>query len=250
VTLPTDRLVLHRGRVFGDLREYATPHPVRHATVANLRLDAGDVAGAAALADELLAIAESDDGALYVPYLFPLTSRLESLESPWYSGMAQGKVLGLFARLYEATGEVRWLKAADATYQSLVRADPIRRVWHGEGGSYWIDTFSWAEPDPILNGMLYAIVGLDDYRRVTGSGEATLRDAIETIGTQGHRFMLPEGRTSYDLAGKGPAGRYYSEIVHEQMAALGPMAPCLQAAADSIFDPPPSAAEASPAPQD
>ena len=85
--------------------------------------------------------------------------------------------------------------------------DTWPRVWHRDGPDYWIDTFSWTEPDPILNGMLYAIVGLHDYWRVTGSGEATLRDAIQTIGTESHRFMLADGHTSYDLAGKGPAGR-------------------------------------------
>jgi len=241
ITLPHERITLERGRTFGELDQYGVPHPVRHATVAGWLLDDGDIAGAATLANELLDIAEMDEGALYFPYLFPWPSQREGfpdLEPPWYSGMAQGKALGLFARLYEVTGDTRWKESADATYQSFVRQDDERRVWHLDGDHYWIDTFSWPEPDPILNGMLYAIVGLLDYWRVTGSGEKVLREAVETIGLEGHRFMLPGGHHSYDLDGNGPAGGYYQRIVYEQMQKLGTMAPCLRKAAATFFDPP------------
>lgn len=244
VTLPAERIVLERGQTFGDLDQYGVPHPIRHTVVAGWRLDQGDVAGAELLADELLAIAETvvESGdryyreILYFPYLFEFPSRLGDLSPPWYSGMAQARISGLFARLYETTGAYRWKRAAIDTYRSLTRVDRTRRVWHWEGNVRWIDTFSWPTPNPVLNGHLYAIVGLHDLWRVTGVGESVLLQVIATIGTDGHRFMETDGKHHYDLARSGLAGRYYHEIIWEQMQQIGTMAPCLGAV--TFYDPP------------
>jgi|KBSMisStandDraft_5_1062788.scaffolds.fasta_scaffold68425_3 hypothetical protein len=242
VTLPTTRIVLVRGQTFGDLYQYGVPHPIRHTVAAGWRLDHRDVRGAVQLANELLGIAETvtETGGrqiLYFPYLFDFPSRLGDMHPRWYSGMAQARIAGLFARLYEATGDHRWRTRAIETYRSLTRVDPVRRVWHWEGTHRWIDTFSWATPDPVLNGHLYAIVGLHDLWRITGVGETVLRQAIDTLGTQGSRFMAAGGKHEYDLARSGIAGRYYSEIVWEQMQKIGVMAPCLAAAAKTFYDP-------------
>jgi len=47
------------------------------------------------------------------------------------------RIAGLFARLFEATGDHRWRTRAIETYRSLTRVDPVRRVWHWEGTHRW-----------------------------------------------------------------------------------------------------------------
>jgi hypothetical protein len=240
----------YRGELPGPLYEFGVPKPIRHAVVAGWRLDAGDVAGAVVLADELLAIAEVTTQefpaytarTLYFPYLMTHGEeggRFEPMTPPWYSGMAQARIAGVFARLYRETGADRWKRAAVDTYRSLIRIDRTRRLWHWEGTTRWVDTFSWSPPNPVLNGHLFAIVGLHDYWLVLGGDATVLKQIISTVGTDGHRFMAAGGRHHYDLARSGLAGRYYSEIVYEQMQEIGVMAPCLAAAADKFINLPP-----------
>ena len=246
MTLPTARITLERGQTFGDLDQYGVPHPIRHTVVAGWRLEHDDVAGAVELGEELLAIAQvvtektgsTSRRVLYFPYRFDWTSRLGDLDAPWFSGMAQARITGLFARLYEVTGEYRWKRAAIETYRSLTRADAVRRVWHTSSTGYrWVDTFSWASRNPILNGHLYAIAGLHDFWRVTGQGEDVLRSLVRTVGLQGHRFMDPAGHHQYDLRRSGPASVYYHEVVYELMQEVGRFAPCLASAARRFYDP-------------
>lgn len=212
ITVPEERIVLTRGQTNGPLDQYGVPHPVRHATVAMWRLDDGDVEGAVALADELLAIRD-DRG---FPYLFgwPAKNGFPALDPPWYSGMAQGKALGLFSRLYEATGEQRWLRAADATFATLP-------AYTHDG---WISTFEFDEPDPILNGHIYALLGIHDYWRVTGRGEAELVSAVRVVGENLHRF---DDGGWYDLGHRWLADDYYRGVVEEQLQELGRFAGCI-----------------------
>jgi hypothetical protein len=124
--------------------------------------------------------------------------------APWYSGMAQGLALSLFARLSATTGDRHWRQAADATFDSLLLppSDTAPWVTHvDEGGYAWIDEYP-ERPAPrsdlTFNGHQFGVAGLFDYQRILPATEArrsaalALLDGAETTS----RHYLPAIRNA------------------------------------------------------
>lgn len=170
------------------------------------------------------------DGAWYFPYDFdyaPLGDTREMLRAPWYSGMAQGRVLSVFVRLFEATGEARWRTAADAAFASLAQApsgslpygsyvDSSRRLWFEEYPRY-----PASMGENVLNGHVVAIWGLLDYWQLTGNAlAATLaRGGIATVvATAVHPtagFRRVNASSLYSLRHRTAAKTYHQMHVEQ-----------------------------------
>lgn len=181
-------------------------------------------------ADAILDICDNKDGALYARY--PFAYRLHdddrlSFSPPWYSGMAQGEVTGILARVHELTGDSTYLRAADSVFLSLLRV-------RGEGAEPWVayvDTgrFYWIEefpqevrPGKVLNGFVAALLGVYDYYRVTGSDSAKL---VWDLSVTTLKHYLPSYRRDgdysyYCLGHKGPASPEYHRLHIRQMEQL------------------------------
>jgi putative cell wall-binding protein len=136
---------------------------------------------ALANANRLLERAVRHGGGIFFPYPFDwgLHGR-GTMQAPWYSGMAQGIALAGFVRLYELTGDSKWLQAAHDTYASFLVPRQAGKPWVAvvENGLLWLEEYPWVPYDHTFNGHNFAIWGLYDYWRLTGS-----RDAMElTLG--------------------------------------------------------------------
>ncbi|WP_314147269.1 cell wall-binding repeat-containing protein [uncultured Leifsonia sp.] len=126
-------------------------------------------------ADRLVAIRTESRGAWWYPYSFPWTYYSRTLTAPWWSGMAQGEALSLFVRLAETTGDARWNTAADKTFASFTVPHSSTAPW----ASLVIDKHLYFEeyagnqpPLLVLNGHVFALFGLYDYWKHTGSALA------------------------------------------------------------------------------
>jgi len=153
----------------------------------------------------LLDVSVKSGDALFFPYLadFPLHgNRALTMKAPWYSAMAQGLALSAFVRAYEATGDVKWRLAADEAFRSYLKlasagdpgapgnpgaspdpgapggsaapvesAAPWTTLVTGDG-YLWFEEYASSAPDYTFNGHLFAVFGLFDYYRLTGSGDA------------------------------------------------------------------------------
>ncbi|WP_227997153.1 D-glucuronyl C5-epimerase family protein, partial [Glycomyces albidus] len=121
-------------------------------------------------------------GAWYFPYPFDFAHATHSgvdYRAPWYSGMAQGEALSLFIQLSELEGvseeeRTLYLAAADGAFASLLRADDATPwvVNRNSAGYLWIQEYPGNTPgtgDYTYNGMIFAMFGLWDYVRATGS---------------------------------------------------------------------------------
>lgn len=167
------------------------------------------------------------DGAWYFPYDFdfaPLGDTSEMLRAPWYSGMAQGRVLSVFVRLFEATGDQRWRTAADATFASMRQApsgslpygsyvDSSRRLWLEEYPRYPADI-----SENVLNGHIVAIWGLLDYWSLTGNTDAAAlaKGAIATVtATAASAFRRVNGSSLYSLRHRTAANNYHQMHVEQ-----------------------------------
>jgi hypothetical protein len=147
------------------------------------------------------------------------------LRSPWYSGLAQGNGLSMLVRAAEATGERRFADAAHKAFESLaldVSAGGV--LVTDDRGRVWIEEYLVDPPSHILNGFIWALWGVYDYARWSGSDEANrlFQSCVNTI-----EEALPEydtGRWSlYELPAGGPpmlASRYYHELHIVQLRVL------------------------------
>jgi hypothetical protein len=172
----------------------------------------------------------TSDGAWYFPYEFdyaPLGDTGELLRAPWYSGMAQGRELSVFVRLFQVTGDPNWRAAADATFASMGQA-PSGRLPYGS----YVDSrrHLWLEEYPrypasmsenVLNGHIFAMWGLLDYWTLTHSAPAAqlIRGAIATVkgtaATATNGFRRPNGSSLYSLRHKTAANSYHQVHVEQ-----------------------------------
>ncbi|TDQ05335.1 D-glucuronyl C5-epimerase family protein [Labedaea rhizosphaerae] len=183
-------------------------------------------------AQRLIDIHVVSDGAWYYPYDYDrvvVGSTSGTLHAPWYSGMAQGRALTAFVRLYQATGEEKWRAAADATFTSMrqapqgtapyaVHLDASHRLWLEEYPRYPV-----ADSEKVLNGHIAALFGLFDYWQLTGNATALslIRGAVETVRlTAMPEFRRIGASSRYSLQHNTPAGAYHQLHVQQLLGLL------------------------------
>ncbi|GAB1515200.1 D-glucuronyl C5-epimerase family protein [Actinophytocola sp. KF-1] len=209
-------------------------HPVFQGAYALQNLNSYRLTGTQAYLDIAIKNAQrlvdrrvESDGAWYYPYDFnfsPLGDTSEMLRAPWYSGMAQGRVLSVFVRLFEATGDARWRTAADATFASMAQApsgslpygsyvDTSRRLWLEEYPRYPASI-----SENVLNGHIIALWGLTDYWQLTGSAQAAslAKGAIATVtATAMNGFRRVNGSSLYSLRHRTAANTYHQMHIEQ-----------------------------------
>jgi len=129
------------------------------------------------------------DSAAFYPYHFDYKVHKRNdayLPAPWFSGMAQGQVLGVLARIYRVTGDSDYLDFAHKTFRSLQSLKGESEPWVSfidERGCFWIEEYPVDPPSMTLNGFIAAVFGLYDYYRLTESEAAglMLRDCFNTV---------------------------------------------------------------------
>lgn len=142
---------------------------------------------------------------------------------PWASGMAQGEVISFYLRMHQILGDDSLLETAWGAFRFLgvdVASGGVRRL--DASGNLWFEEFPSPEPSFVLNGFVYAVLGLFDLWRVTGAEavRSEIDRCIETLRANLHRFDA--GYWSlYDLQKRELVRYYYQKNVHvPQMAVL------------------------------
>jgi heparosan-N-sulfate-glucuronate 5-epimerase len=97
---------------------------------------------------------------------------VETLRSPWYSGLAQGQGVSALLRCYEATNERKYLDGATVAFSSLTVELNDGGVLHEDGNDLWIEEYMVTTPTHILNGFIWAMWGVRDYEISTGDSLA------------------------------------------------------------------------------
>lgn len=160
---------------------------------------------AIANANRLLELAVRHQGAVFFPYPFDFWLHGRgTMQAPWYSGMAQGIALSGFVRLYEITGDNRWLQAAHETYASFKVTRDSGGPWvtSTDRGLLWFELYPWQPLDHTYNGHNFAMYGLYDYWRITGSAEAhaLVMGGLTTSMRVSETVRVPGGVMNYCIA--------------------------------------------------
>lgn len=188
-------------------------HPVAMAQYALAQLDVAQQTGdrqaleaAKVNARKLVEVAVRKDGAFYFPYPFdfPLGgNKKQTIHAPWWSAMAQGEALSLFTRLFQVTGDRQWRTAADRTFASLDDDfGPRKGPWTlfvDKHGYLWFEEYAGdTKPLLVLNGHMFALFGIWDYHRLTGSPRARqLFDGGVTLLREYLPLFRADGDPSY-----------------------------------------------------
>ncbi len=157
------------------------------------------------------------DGALYYPcrFDFKVHARDDALlRAPWYSGMAQGTVLSVLVRMFNATRDSTYLDFAHKTFKSFQRLRGEAEPWTvfvDSRGCYWVEEYPLSEPSMTLNGFIAAIYGLYEYHQLikSDSSEKILKASFNTIKNYVPLFRRRGKPSLYNLRFRHYAADYH-----------------------------------------
>jgi len=145
------------------------------------------------------------------PYLFDLPEF--GAKAPWYSAMAQARIMVAFERAYELSGNVQYIESARQALESLKIpvADGGVLFIDPENDGKWYEEVAVTNPSAsfsfILNGHIFVLLDLNDYFLHTGSQEAQsllidgvneLKDHIDEYDTGRWTYYDRLGHLAYD----------------------------------------------------
>ena len=118
--------------------------------------------------------AEERDG--FLTWIFNFPNAGFGAPAPWTSGMAHGRILTALIQAHFLTGAVDFLEAAEASlgaFEASMAEGGVRTESDDLAGA-WYEEVAGPEvaSSKILNGHIFALVGLRDYALYTGSQRA------------------------------------------------------------------------------
>jgi hypothetical protein len=124
-----------------------------------------------------------------------------ALEPTWAFAMAQGELISLYLRLWQALDRPSLLESARKANRFMrvpVEEGGVR--YHDEQGNLWREEYPSKVPSLVLNGFIYALFGLYDLYRVGGDPEvkADIDACIATLRARIRDFDSGYW-SSYDL---------------------------------------------------
>lgn len=87
------------------------------------------------------------------------------LVAPWYSGLAQGQGISVLVRAFKETGEDKYSNAAKDAIKVFSQSTSNGGVnYTDEKGNKWIEEYIVNPPTHILNGFIWGMWGIYDYK--------------------------------------------------------------------------------------
>ncbi|MCK4222617.1 MAG: hypothetical protein KAX25_07045 [Dehalococcoidia bacterium] len=179
---------------------------------------------------KLVSLCHQEDGALYAPYkmLYRVHSdTANTLNPPWYSGMAQGEMLSVLSKLYTFTGNEEYREYAHQIFAAFLRLrDNSVEPWVvrlDQEGFYWIEEYPHdVNPGMTLNGFVTAVFGVYEYYLATGDPKAILVYdlSLTTLKHYLPRYVRNGENSYYCLGHLSPANDGYHQLHIRQMEEL------------------------------
>lgn len=94
-------------------------------------------------------------------YNFPL--KFPESKDPWFSGMCQGQILSLFCRAYTLTGNTNFKTISDKALLAFKYEIREGGCIHRDDKGVFIQELAFSPITNILNGAMYAIIGILEY---------------------------------------------------------------------------------------
>jgi len=141
---------------------------------------------------------------------------------PWVHGMAQGLAISALLRAYQFTNDEIFLYAAGKAYGAFERdiEDGGVRFVDPEG-NVWFEEYAILPPPHVLNGFIFALLGIFDFYRAT-ENEKPLKLFYEGVKTIEKNLPLYDNGywSLYDLLHGCPATVDYHKLHIDLLTAL------------------------------
>lgn len=157
-----------------------------------------------------LAKHERPDGG--IPYMFDYPGGSPPMFAPWISALSQSQAISVLMRAYQMTGFAGYLRATLHAFDPFLHPVPVGLASSWDGHP-WYEEYPAADPDHVLNGFMFALVGLHELAPRSPVAWRLFRAGVQ--GLIGHIAMydVPDQRTQmYAALGAGyvPVGAYYA----------------------------------------
>ncbi len=165
-------------------------------------------------------------GALGWVYRFDL--KFYGPHAPWISAMAQGEAISLLLRAYMLEPKRRYLEVAHKAFRTFlyhIRDGGVTAAF--DDGSLALEEFTATPPPHVLNGLIFALLGVYDMWQYSGENTAgeVFREA--NAGLKSNIHLYDNGWwTLYDLHDTNRlASRMYQEVHVRLLRILAEIAP-------------------------
>lgn len=149
----------------------------------------------------------------------------ERLIAPWYSGLAQGQGVSLLIRAAIETGETQYDSAIHSAFESFTLDTEKGGVMvRDKEGDLWIEEYIVNPPSHILNGFIWALWGVFDYCKWSGSSDSKIifQECERTISKNLSRYDTGSW-SMYELSDSNPpmlTSPYYHQLHVTQLRIL------------------------------
>lgn len=161
-------------------------------------------------AADWLANHERPDGG--IPYLFDFPGGAPPVTAPWISALSQSQAISELMRAYQVTGSSRYLHAALHALDPFLHPVPtgVTSSWDGLP---WYEEYPAVYPDHVLNGFMFALIGLHELAPRSPVAWRLWRAGVQGLLAHIADYDAPFWNTEmYAAYGSGyvPASPYYA----------------------------------------
>jgi len=176
-------------------------------------------------ADWLIENANYSGNYAILDYSFPWP--MYNMTPPWHSGMAQGLTLQTMILAHKITHDEKYLSYGDLVVKSFyVDVDDGGVTQKTINDGWWYEEYASTHGDNprVLNGMMYALLGLYDYYAYTGNPDAKDLFDLGVLALEKEIALYDDdGYSYYDILGN-PAHKYHPihiELSHKLYTLTG-----------------------------
>lgn len=165
---------------------------------------------------------QSRDGGWGYPFAWTVP-RFETLPAGWISAMAQGQAMSLLWRAYQLKRRPAYRRAARRAVRPFKRPVSQGGVLADFDGLVWYEEYpTTTRPSLVLNGYMFALLGLYDVAPWSRSAARLYRVGARTLRARIARFDRPPG--SWYMPDV-PASDYYNSVHVLLLTALDSVSP-------------------------
>lgn len=165
----------------------------------------------------------NSDGAGFWHYEFDFYAY--NLRKPWFSALAQAQGISLLLRAYKESGNNEFMLVAEQACKAMLKPVSEGGLLLRHNGNVFLEEVVADRPTAILDGLIFAIFGLNDYcivKKNDHHAAQVLRECIDTIAR-----LLPDYDLGYwsraDLYAEHPpmpSSRFYHTLHIAQLRVL------------------------------
>lgn len=145
-----------------------------------------------------------------------------NMTPPWRSGLAQGQGIQALTKAYNITGDGKYLKVARTSLNSFFIEVENGGVTHKENNGWWYEEYAdenGSNPR-VLNGMMFALLGIYEYYNLTNDENAKFIFDKGIVALKRHLSDYDSGHWTYYDALDTPASKFYHHVHVTELSRL------------------------------